>query len=72
MGVGAQSTWVRVVRLAAAVAAIGVMAALPLVAFAAAAKAKEPEGPSYALSNLAAAAMCIVILAISCKRYHRA
>ena len=64
--------WARVVRLASAVAVAGLMAALPLAAFAAAAKAKEPEGPSYALSNLAAGGMCAVILLIASKRYHRA
>lgn len=67
---GAQGKWARWVRLAAAVT--GLLAALPLAAFAAAAKAKEPEGPSYAVSNLAAAGMCIVVLLIACKRYHRA
>ena len=67
----AQGKWVRFVRLAAAVAVIGLLAALPLAAFAAA-KAKEPEGPSYAISNIVAVIMCAIALAIPCKRYHRA
>jgi hypothetical protein len=66
--VEAQGKWLRVVRWAAMAALVGLLALLPPAAFAA---AKQPEGPSYVLSNLAAFIMCVVAIAIPCKRYHR-
>jgi TRAP-type C4-dicarboxylate transport system permease small subunit len=66
----AQGKWLRVVRWVAVAALIGLLAALPLTVIAAV-KAKEPAASSYALSNLAAIAMCIVAIAIPCKRYRR-
>lgn len=68
---GTWGGWVRRVRLAAAAAVAGLPAALPLAAFGAAAKAKEPEGPSYVLCYLAAGGMCIIVLLIACTRYRR-
>ena len=61
----------RLVRLIAVAILIGLLAAMPLAAFAAA-RAKEPAGPSYALSNLVVIIMWVVAIAIPCKRYHGA
>ncbi|MCX5684448.1 MAG: hypothetical protein NT049_12285 [Planctomycetota bacterium] len=66
----AQSGWRRVVRPAAVVAVVGLLAWLAPESLAAA-KAKAAEGPSYVLSNMAAIVMCIVAIAIPCKRYYR-
>jgi fatty acid desaturase len=67
--VEARGKWLRLVRLAAVAALIGLLAVLPLAAYAAT-RGKEPAGPSYVLSNLVAVIMCVVAVAIPCKRYH--
>jgi hypothetical protein len=70
--VEAQGVWRRVVHLAAVMAVVGLLAWLAPEVIAAAAKGKEVAGPSYALSNLAAIVMCVVAIAIPCKRYYGA
>jgi len=66
--VEAQGKWLVSLRWAAMAALVGLPALLPPAAFAA---AKQPEGPSYVLSSLAAFIMCVVAIAIPCKRYNR-
>jgi hypothetical protein len=53
--------------MAAVAAAVG----LVFCAMALAAPAKEPQAPSYAISNIVAAVMCAAVLAVPCKRFHR-
>jgi len=61
----------RLVRMAAVAVLIGLLVAMPPAAFAAA-RAGEPAGPSYALSNLVVIIMWVVAIAIPCKRYRGA
>jgi hypothetical protein len=65
--------WTRIVRAAAVAAAIGVvLTSIVLPATGAAAEKgsekETPKVPSYVIPNIIAGGMCLIVLAIACRR----